>query len=193
MTSRAEDGYNKTLPTRIRAIMNDKRIKQKDLSEKTGIPRQSLGTYADGRNVPDAEKLAKIADALGVTSDYLIGLSDKKNDSSGGIELDTAGDVICILLKLQKLLKCEFDIIPRHNADGEFVGEALDCVFHSKPIVEYFKEYLRMKEFFTTAPDKAAAEKYQSMVSESMLMKADCYIINPEYKSKTVDDEELPF
>ena len=82
MTSRQEDGYSKPLPSRIRAILDKKKMSRKDLADAVGVSRQRIGYYCDGSNVPDAETLGKIAKALDVSADYLLGLSDNDRQST---------------------------------------------------------------------------------------------------------------
>lgn len=43
-----------------------------------GISRQTVGFYYNGNRAPDALTLVKIARKCGVSSDWLLGLSDKK-------------------------------------------------------------------------------------------------------------------
>lgn len=47
------------------------------LAERIGITRQAIGQYMDGKSIPTSDKLAKIAKALDVSCDYLLGLSDQ--------------------------------------------------------------------------------------------------------------------
>jgi len=56
--------------------MHDRRMSVKELSEKTGIAQNLLSEYRNGKKFPGKpESLHKIADALGVTIDYLLGYS----------------------------------------------------------------------------------------------------------------------
>lgn len=105
MTSRKEDGYNKLLPTRIREMMEKRKIKQKELADKTGIARQSIGYYADGSNIPNAEVLAKIAKALDVSSDYLLGLSEMEKPPKN-ITVQSYGDAERIINQLADAMQC---------------------------------------------------------------------------------------
>lgn len=70
--------YNKVFPQRLREIMRSKNITQKDLAAEISKTRQAVSYYMDGSSGPDWETLAKIASFLGVSSDYLLGLSDRK-------------------------------------------------------------------------------------------------------------------
>ena len=73
--------YNKVFPQRLREIMRSKNITQKDLAVEISKTRQAVSYYMDGSSGPDWETLAKIASFLGVSSDYLLGLSERKEST----------------------------------------------------------------------------------------------------------------
>lgn len=57
-------------------------LTQNDISKITGISRVSIGNYERGSRVPDAEVLEKLASALNVSTDYLIGRTNTNVDWS---------------------------------------------------------------------------------------------------------------
>lgn len=61
---------------RIRIILETKGIQQKELAALCGFSAARLNNYIVGRTEPSIDALYSICDALGVSSDYLIGLSD---------------------------------------------------------------------------------------------------------------------
>ena len=73
--------YNKVFPQRLREIMRSKNITQKDLAAEIGKTRQAVSYYMDGSSGPDWQTLARIASFLGVSSDYLLGLSERKEST----------------------------------------------------------------------------------------------------------------
>lgn len=57
----------------LREEMEFQDIKQKELSEKTGISVNTIRNYINGHNaLPSAEVAVKIADVLGVSVEYLV-------------------------------------------------------------------------------------------------------------------------
>ena len=58
---------------RMRQTMFLKGIRQAELVDKTGIDKGSLSSYVNGRYMPNADKIAKIATALGVSVNFLLG------------------------------------------------------------------------------------------------------------------------
>lgn len=58
---------------RLRRAMFSSGLRQADLVERTGIDKGSVSSYVSGRYKPNAEKVAKLASALGVTPAWLVG------------------------------------------------------------------------------------------------------------------------
>jgi transcriptional regulator with XRE-family HTH domain len=60
---------------RLREILEDRGIRQKDLAQTLGLPQQTLSNYVTGKREADYETLGQICATLGVTADYLLGRS----------------------------------------------------------------------------------------------------------------------
>lgn len=58
---------------RIKQTRIDLGISQAKLGEKLGVTQQMIGIYENGQRNPKKETLEKIAEALGVTAEYLLG------------------------------------------------------------------------------------------------------------------------
>ena len=58
---------------RLKLAMGQARIKQSELAAKIGAPRSAVSQYLSGKNEPGADRLAAIAEATGVTIDFLTG------------------------------------------------------------------------------------------------------------------------
>ena len=61
---------------RFRFILNEKNIKQQELSEKTGINKASISQYVNGSHCPSNEKATILGNYLNVSPLWLMGLSD---------------------------------------------------------------------------------------------------------------------
>lgn len=79
------EGYNENFPQRLRELIKEKGETQQGLADYIGRTRQLISYYSDGSSSPDWKTLARIAEYFGVTSDYLIGLSDAKQAESADI------------------------------------------------------------------------------------------------------------
>lgn len=67
---------------RLTAEMERQGLSYRQLAEKMGITATTLFRYAKGQRVPKATEIVKASKALGVTCDYLIGLSDDPHKTS---------------------------------------------------------------------------------------------------------------
>lgn len=63
---------------RLKQSRQDLKMTQKELSEKTGIKRTTIASYEVGNISPSFENVKTLAEALGVTTDYLSGKSEYK-------------------------------------------------------------------------------------------------------------------
>lgn len=76
---------------RLNALLQEKNISQLDFSKMTGCSRQSINMYTLGKRTPDIAVAANMARALNVSCDYLIGLSEFRNESDANITVNDIG------------------------------------------------------------------------------------------------------
>ena len=62
----------------IRALRNERNISQEQLGKKIGVTRSMIALYESGERFPSLSALIKLSRALGVTTDYLLGVSSDK-------------------------------------------------------------------------------------------------------------------
>ncbi|RVU90828.1 XRE family transcriptional regulator [Flavobacterium columnare] len=67
---------------RIMAIRKNKKIAQGELAEKIGVHQNVLGRYERGEATPSVEMASKLALALGVSLDFLVGNTDVELDKN---------------------------------------------------------------------------------------------------------------
>lgn len=72
---------------RLVSLMRQKGITQKQLSAQINITPSAMSYYANGSRTPSGEILAKIAKALGTSTDYLLGITDAPQTSAPNPEL----------------------------------------------------------------------------------------------------------
>lgn len=92
---------------RILTIRKELNISQKELADKVGITEASLSRYENNLREPRAEILGKIAIALGVSTDYLLGQTDIQNPQDYKLVKSLAGDDPELLEILKKFAKRE--------------------------------------------------------------------------------------
>lgn len=68
---------------RLRLIRDQRAISQEELARRLGVKSLQIWRWETGKTKPNSETVMKLAQALGVTSDYLLGLSD---DPTGRFE-----------------------------------------------------------------------------------------------------------
>lgn len=105
------NGFN----LRLLHAMQKAGLKQIELSEKTGISRAMISQYLSGAYVPKQTNLYKLANALGVSFEYLLGLGMSSENSSQIKETP--------LREVARRIETEFS-----QEDAEAISEALDLL-----------------------------------------------------------------
>lgn len=62
-----------TLAERLQSAMKLANMTQAELAAQTGASRAAISQYLSGKNVPNMDRIKALADATGVSFDYLIG------------------------------------------------------------------------------------------------------------------------
>ena len=61
---------------RFTSLLNSSDMSRTEFATKLGLSRQTVGFYLNGDRIPDAEGLLSLAESCGVSSDWLLGLSE---------------------------------------------------------------------------------------------------------------------
>lgn len=75
----------KIYENRIRALREDRDLRQMDVSIATGIDQKTLSNYETGKTNPDSYSIVRLAEFFGVSTDYLLGYSKFNIKSNGDI------------------------------------------------------------------------------------------------------------
>ena len=70
---------------RLRETRLQRGLSQQEAASRAGISMNSLYHYEKGNKVPSAVVLARLAEVLNVSTDYLLGLTDDPSPKSGGL------------------------------------------------------------------------------------------------------------
>ena len=73
---------------RLKGLIKSRKITATSLARSIGIKRQSVAQYLSGDVQPKADNIKKMSEFFGVSSDYLLGLTDGPTD-------DTTIQAIC--------------------------------------------------------------------------------------------------
>lgn len=61
---------------RLKELRTEKNLTLVELAQGTGISKSAIGLWENGKRIPNALAIITLAKYFGVTSDYLLGLSD---------------------------------------------------------------------------------------------------------------------
>ena len=64
---------SKEIGSRLQKLLYEKNMSQRELSEIIGVTDVTVSRYVSGERVPKADIAARIAQALGTTTDYILG------------------------------------------------------------------------------------------------------------------------
>lgn len=67
-----------TFNQRLKELREDAQLTQVRLAEQLGVVQQTVAKWEKGTASPDPETLVRLADVFGVSADYLLGRSDRK-------------------------------------------------------------------------------------------------------------------
>ncbi|MFW6009293.1 MAG: helix-turn-helix domain-containing protein [archaeon] len=70
----------KFFSTRIKSLRKEKGLTQKELADMTGLTAPAIGSYERGIRLPRTNKLKELATFFNVSSDYLLGKTDNKDN-----------------------------------------------------------------------------------------------------------------
>ncbi|MFF2154084.1 helix-turn-helix domain-containing protein [Paenibacillus chitinolyticus] len=78
-----------TLVDTIKGLMKEQGLTQYKLAQRAGIPHSTMSTLLNGSiKNPSADMVARIAEVLQVTTDYLLGLSDLPSHEHSPNQMD---------------------------------------------------------------------------------------------------------
>ena len=112
----------------IRRIRECQRLSQEELAELAGIHRVTLARYESGKVDPGAQQIGRIAEALGVTVDALMGIEKKNPDDTDAQPQTLEGRIVSFGM----------DKLPKETREM-ILGMVLG-MFTNKPEAEYFKK-----------------------------------------------------
>lgn len=68
----------KIFATRLRELRIEKKTKQREMAEYMGVGLRTYQYYESATHYPEIPGLIKLADFFGVTTDYLLGRTEKQ-------------------------------------------------------------------------------------------------------------------
>jgi transcriptional regulator with XRE-family HTH domain len=133
---------SETIGKIILRLRTENDMKQKELADRVGITEATLSRYENDLRSPKGEIVFKLAEALGVSSDYLLSGIDKKETTSSNIALneawgknvkltdkdkkDIAKNLENMMDNLDKVEGLEFYNQPQDEDDIEFIKRGFE-------------------------------------------------------------------
>ena len=127
---------------RLKQSRQDLKMTQKELSDKTGIKRTTIASYEVGNISPSFENVKTLAEALGVTTDYLSGKSEYKTlVEKFDVKFDT--EKIKSEVKLAQEIEAIIKIISNYDLTGTDLthDELLLIKSNLEIVLKLFKMY----------------------------------------------------
>ena len=96
------------LSTRLRKIRKEKELRQEDVANYARVNIRAYQNYERGTQEPTLSRLAKIAEILDVSMDYLVGLSDARTSSRVATEpLETLSERMKSIRRQKRLRQAD--------------------------------------------------------------------------------------
>lgn len=133
------------LGDRLKEARKAKKKTQAEMASIVGVSQATYSCYERGTITPEITSVVKFAEALGVTTDYLCGLSDNPQGTSDRPILDAT---------------CEAIIAKLMGAPDDVVREAMDYVEYLTAKAERrMRQERRERDSLKRMADKGDAEK----------------------------------
>lgn len=180
-----QEKYNFPFPSRLRDLLETRKITITALAKELNVTRQAVSQYADGSVQPNIEKLVSIAAFFNVSTDYLVGLSDYEKRSTGDLTAADMGIDNDAALQLSKDKKEKSGIS----------GAVLSLLAKSKHFWEFsdaIADYIRSVEHaqkYAHSPGgiyegKKDVRMKQFILSEQLFEVLDDYIRIPDFDAR---------
>ena len=140
-----------TFSERMEKARNTLRITKSDLAAMSGVSKQAISFYESkdpkNRRAPTVENAAKIAEALGVTVDWLCGLNDQYGRAFDSLDY---GIMAQQWISFSEFCRAKSAFTDRADpSDGLVITEGqCSLVTHDPVLVKFLGDWLHMKTLF---------------------------------------------
>lgn len=91
------------LNERIKELRISQGYSQVDFAKKLGVTKQCVSNWENDNVVPSVEMLVKIADIFNVTTDYILGRTNREYIDVSGLTVDQIGHLSLVVNDLRKV------------------------------------------------------------------------------------------
>ena len=96
------------LAEKIMSLRRKKEWSQEKLAEQLGVSRQSVSKWESSASIPDIEKIIRMSELFGVSTDYLLGCESKRTVDVSGLtpkEIQTITELVASMTEKNKKLE----------------------------------------------------------------------------------------
>jgi len=140
-----------SLNSNLKKFRKNKGLTQKELAEKSGITRESIGNYERGDRIPPANILSKIAIALGVSINDLIDYESYIDKSDKQINSQVLKDIDSSFKKMGDISS---DNAFNHYIDLIFTDQSFKVILLDLITKEIFRKEFHLDTLDLTDSDK---------------------------------------
>ena len=87
---------------KLRSLRIEKNLTQKQVADRIGLAISAVSSYESGSRYPTYDTLIKLARMFHVSTDYLLGIADKRNIEVTGLTDEDVGLISQLVDKLRK-------------------------------------------------------------------------------------------
>jgi len=73
---------------KLKSLRTEKKLTQKQVADRIGLAISAVSSYESGTRYPSYDVLVKLARIFHVSTDYLLGMTDKRNIDVTGLDED---------------------------------------------------------------------------------------------------------
>ncbi len=90
---------------KLKSLRLEKRLTQKQVADRTGVAISAISSYESGTRYPSYDVLVKLACIYHVSTDFLLGVTDKRNVDVSGLsdnEIELVSQLVDMLREKQE-------------------------------------------------------------------------------------------
>ena len=87
---------------KLKSLRTDKKMTQKQVADRIGLAISAVSSYESGTRYPCYDVLVRLAHIFRVSTDYLLGMTDKRNIDVTGLDDDEIELISQLVDKLKK-------------------------------------------------------------------------------------------
>lgn len=88
--------------TKLRSLRIEKKLTQKQVADRIGLAISAVSSYESGSRYPSYEALIKLAYMFHVSTDYLLGITDKRSLDVSGLHDEEIALISQLIDKLRE-------------------------------------------------------------------------------------------